>query len=192
MASSPSSTAPTPSAWTSVIWVEPEMVNPDTDLYPQASRLGHALPRPAAHRGAQSAAAQPRPSRRDASTSSTGWTSWSPHNDIAFSEVGLQPQLVGARLGHRSRPGLRHPDPTAQKEICVASMCTHLYGVLDRLRARHPKLEIESCSGRRRPRRPGNSAPYTDEVWPSDNTDALRSPDSIQDRLHPRLHARAP
>jgi alpha-galactosidase len=48
----------------------------------------------------------------------------------------------------------------------------NLYDILDRLRARHPKLEIESCSGG------GGRVDLgilrrTDEVWPSDNTDAL-------------------
>jgi alpha-galactosidase len=48
----------------------------------------------------------------------------------------------------------------------------NLYDILDRLRAKHPKLEIESCSGG------GGRVDlgilrYTDEVWPSDNTDAL-------------------
>ena len=48
----------------------------------------------------------------------------------------------------------------------------NLYDILDRLRAKHPKLEIESCSGG------GGRVDLgilrrTDEVWPSDNTDAL-------------------
>ena len=43
---------------------------------------------------------------------------------------------------------------------------------MQRLRAKHPKVEIESCSGG------GGRVDlgilrYTDEVWPSDNTDAL-------------------
>ena len=59
----------------------------------------------------------------------------------------------------------------AQKEIYVHYV-THLYGILEKLRAKHPKLEIESCSGG------GGRVDlgilrYTDEVWPSDNTDAL-------------------
>ena len=48
----------------------------------------------------------------------------------------------------------------------------NLYDILQRLRAKHPKVEIESCSGG------GGRVDlgilrYTDEVWPSDNTDAL-------------------
>jgi alpha-galactosidase len=47
----------------------------------------------------------------------------------------------------------------------------NFYGILAELRAKHPKVEIESCSG-------GGSRVdlgvmhYTDQVWPSDNTDA--------------------
>ena len=37
------------------LWVEPEMVNPDSDLYRAAPRLGAPLPGPAAHREPQPA-----------------------------------------------------------------------------------------------------------------------------------------
>jgi alpha-galactosidase len=46
------------------------------------------------------------------------------------------------------------------------------YGIIDRLRAKHPALEIESCSG-------GGARidlgvlKRVDEVWPSDNTEAF-------------------
>ncbi len=48
----------------------------------------------------------------------------------------------------------------------------NLYSILAELRARHPKVEIESCSGG------GGRVDlgilrYTDEVWTSDNTDAF-------------------
>ena len=48
----------------------------------------------------------------------------------------------------------------------------NLYDILDRLRAKHPKLEIESCSGG------GGRVDLgilrrVDQVWTSDNTDAL-------------------
>ena len=48
----------------------------------------------------------------------------------------------------------------------------NLYEVIDRLRAKHPKLEIESCSSGGARVDLGILA-RTDEVWPSDNTDAL-------------------
>ena len=48
----------------------------------------------------------------------------------------------------------------------------NLYEIIDRLRAKHPKLEIESCSGG------GGRIDLgilrrVDEVWTSDNTDAF-------------------
>ena len=58
-----------------------------------------------------------------------------------------------------------------QKEIYI-KFVDNLYGILADLRKEHPRLEIESCSG-------GGGRvdlgilQYTDEVWPSDNTDAL-------------------
>jgi alpha-galactosidase len=56
-----------------------------------------------------------------------------------------------------------------QKKVYVAYI-ENLYGILSELRAKHPKVEIESCSG-------GGGRvdlgilSLTDEVWPSDNTD---------------------
>jgi alpha-galactosidase len=63
----------------------------------------------------------------------------------------------------------------------------NLYGILAELRSKHPSVEIESCSGG------GGRVDlgilrYTDEVWPSDNTDALDRL-SIQDGF---THAYAP
>jgi alpha-galactosidase len=68
-----------------------------------------------------------------------------------------------------SSPG--HPNPNAEKAIYLEAV-RNLYEVIDRLRAKHPKLEIESCSSG------GGRVDLgilerTDEVWPSDNTDAL-------------------
>jgi alpha-galactosidase len=58
-----------------------------------------------------------------------------------------------------------------QKQVYIA-YAQNLYSILSELRAKHPQVEIESCSG-------GGSRVdlgimrYTDEVWPSDNTDAF-------------------
>lgn len=59
--------------------------------------------------------------------------------------------------------------PDEEKEVYVKYV-QNLYSILQQLRARHPKVEIESCSGG------GGRVDlgilrYTDEVWPSDNTD---------------------
>lgn len=47
----------------------------------------------------------------------------------------------------------------------------HLYGIIDRLRAEHPGLRIETCSGGGGRVDLGMLA-RTDQAWPSDNTDA--------------------
>jgi alpha-galactosidase len=68
-----------------------------------------------------------------------------------------------------SEPGWPAVAPDEQKKVYVEYV-RNLYGILKELRARYPKLEIESCSGG------GGRVDLgilglTDEVWPSDNTD---------------------
>jgi alpha-galactosidase len=62
--------------------------------------------------------------------------------------------------------------PASQEREIWVKYVRNLYEILDRLRAKHPKLEIESCSGG------GGRVDLgilqrVDEVWPSDNTDAF-------------------
>jgi alpha-galactosidase len=70
-----------------------------------------------------------------------------------------------------SEPGWPEVSPDQEKNVYV-DYTENLYGILRELRAKHPKLEIESCSG-------GGSRVdlgimgLTNEVWTSDNTDAL-------------------
>jgi alpha-galactosidase len=68
-----------------------------------------------------------------------------------------------------SEPGWPEQKPQDQQKVYV-SYVQNLYWILQHLRERHPKLEIESCSGG------GGRVDlgimrFTDEVWPSDNTD---------------------
>ena len=70
-----------------------------------------------------------------------------------------------------SEPGWPEVPAREEREIWVKYV-RNLYEILDRLRAKHPKLEIESCSGG------GGRVDLgilqrVDEVWPSDNTDAF-------------------
>jgi alpha-galactosidase len=61
--------------------------------------------------------------------------------------------------------------PDEEKNVYV-DYVRNFYSILAELRQKHPNVEIESCSG-------GGSRvdlgvmQYTDEVWPSDNTDAF-------------------
>jgi alpha-galactosidase len=70
-----------------------------------------------------------------------------------------------------TQPGWQQVPLPDQKKIWVHYV-QNLYDIFDRLRAKHPKLEIETCSG-------GGARVdlgilrRTDQAWPSDNTDAL-------------------
>jgi alpha-galactosidase len=70
-----------------------------------------------------------------------------------------------------SEPGW--PQAAAEDEKAVyVDFVRNVYGIMAQLRAKYPKLEIESCSGG------GGRVDLgimhlTDEVWPSDNTDAF-------------------
>src|ERR1035441_10978683 len=62
--------------------------------------------------------------------------------------------------------------PVADQRKLLVDYVRNLYDILDRLRAKHPKLEIESCSGG------GGRVDLgilrlVDEVWASDNTEAF-------------------
>jgi alpha-galactosidase len=83
------------------------------------------------------------------------------HNDIAF--------LKWDYNRNWSEPGWPERKPEDQQKVYVTYV-QNLYWILQHLREKHPKLEIESCSGG------GGRVDLgimrlTDEVWPSDNTD---------------------
>jgi alpha-galactosidase len=68
-----------------------------------------------------------------------------------------------------SEPGWPEVAPEEQKKLYV-SYIRNYYSILQELRAKHPKLEIESCAGG------GGRVDlgvlhFVDEVWTSDNTD---------------------
>jgi alpha-galactosidase len=82
-------------------------------------------------------------------------------NDIAF--------LKWDYNRNWSEPGWDQVPPDEQRRVYI-EFIGNLYTVLADLRKKHPKVEIESCSGG------GGRVDlgilhYTDEVWPSDNTD---------------------
>ncbi|HUV97284.1 MAG TPA: alpha-galactosidase, partial [Acidobacteriaceae bacterium] len=82
-------------------------------------------------------------------------------NDIAF--------LKWDYNRNWSEPGWSQLPPAEQKRVYV-EYTRDLYSILAELRRRHPKVEIESCSGG------GGRVDlgilrYVDEIWTSDNTD---------------------
>lgn len=155
------------------LWVEPEMVNPDSDLaraHPDwllaprqvtradlTAEAGTALPRPWRHQQvldiANPAASAYLLERLDALVGEIGvdYLKWDHNRDLheATTQAG-----GGGRHG-------------AVREQTLA-----LYRLLDQLRARHPALEIESCSS-------GGARvdlgilQHTDRIWGSDTNDPI-------------------
>lgn len=142
------------------LWVEPEMVNPDSQLYREhPDWVLNFTGRPRTEERNQLVLNLARPDVKD----------WVFHvldkllteNDIAF--------LKWDYNRNWTEPGWPAVSSDEEKEVYVKYV-QNLYSILLDLRARHPNVEIESCSGG------GGRVDlgilrYTDEVWPSDNTD---------------------
>jgi alpha-galactosidase len=143
------------------LWVEPEMVNPDSALYRTHPDWVLNFPgRPHTEARNQLVLNLARP---DVRAYVFGFLDKLLNgNDIAF--------LKWDYNRNWSEPGWPAVAPDAQKNVYV-DFIRNFYSILSELRHRHPNVEIESCSG-------GGSRvdlgvmQYTDEVWPSDNTDA--------------------
>lgn len=143
------------------LWVEPEMVNPDSELYRKhPDWVLNFTGRPRTEARHQLVLNLARPDVRDYVFHFLDRLLT--ENDIAF--------LKWDYNRNWSEPGWPAVAPDEQKNVYV-DFIRNLYSILAELRARHPNVEIESCSG-------GGSRVdlgilrYTDEVWPSDNTDA--------------------
>jgi alpha-galactosidase len=145
------------------LWVEPEMVNPDSDLYRKHPDWVMNFPdRQRTEARNQLVLNLARPDVK--AYVFEFLDKLVTENDIAF--------LKWDYNRNWSEPGWPEAESTErQKEIYVRYV-QNLYDILHQLRSKHPKLEIESCSGG------GGRVDlgilrYTDEVWISDNTDGL-------------------
>jgi alpha-galactosidase len=144
------------------LWVEPEMVNPDSNLYRQhPDWVLNFTGRPRSEGRNQLMLNLARP---DVRAYVFGFLDkLLNENEIAF--------LKWDYNRNWSEPGWPAVAPEDQKKVYI-NYVQNLYSILDELRTKHPNVEIESCSG-------GGSRVdlgimhYTDEVWPSDNTDAF-------------------
>ena len=142
------------------LWVEPEMVNPDSDLYRKhPDWVLHFPGRPRTEQRNQMVLNLARP---DVRAYLLGFLDkLLTENQIAF--------LKWDYNRNWSEPGWSQIPVAEQKRVYV-EYTKNLYAILAELRRRHPKVEIESCSG-------GGGRvdlgilKYVDEVWPSDNTD---------------------
>jgi alpha-galactosidase len=142
------------------IWVEPEMVNPDSDLYRAHPDWVYHFPN------------RRRSEQRNQLVLNFGRQDVQEHifavldallsdHKIAFIKWDMnrpfsEPGWPDAPVGHAQEVWVRH--------------VWGLYQILDRLRARHPQVLFESCSGG------GGRVDLgilqrTDQVWTSDNTD---------------------
>ena len=142
------------------LWVEPEMVNPDSDLYRKHPDWVLNFPgRPRSEARNQLVLNLARP---DVRAYVFGFLDkLLTENQIAF--------LKWDYNRNWSEPGWPAVAPDEQKKVYVQYV-RNLYGILRELREKHPKVEIESCSGGGGRVDLGILA-FTDEVWPSDNTD---------------------
>ncbi|MFE1957887.1 alpha-galactosidase [Streptomyces sp. NPDC059479] len=142
------------------LWVEPEMVNPDSDLY--RARPEWVLHFPRRDRTELRSQLVLNFARRDVADWAYGWlTELVGAHDIDFLKWDM----------NRAFSEAGWPDQPDGADHVGTAYVRNLYGVLDRLRADHPGLRIESCSGG------GGRVDLgilsrTDQAWTSDNTDA--------------------
>lgn len=142
------------------LWVEPEMVNPNSDLYRKhPDWVINFAGRPRTEARTQLVLNLARPEVR---AYVLGFLDQLlKENDIAFLKWDLN------RVW--SEPGWPEVPADEQKKLYVNYIRSY-YSILEELRTKHPKLEIESCSGG------GGRVDlgvmhFVDEVWTSDNTD---------------------
>ena len=144
------------------LWVEPEMVNANSDLYRKHPDWVMNFPE------------RPRSELRNQMVLNLA------RDDVKEYLFGVLDKLASEyNLRYFkwdmnrsfSEPGWPEVAPAEQRKLWV-QYDRNLYEILDRLRAKHPKLEIESCSGG------GGRVDLgilqrVDEVWTSDNTEAF-------------------
>jgi len=143
------------------LWVEPEMVNPDSDLYRKHPDWVLNFPgRPQTEGRNQLVLNLARP---DVHAYVLQWLDkLLIENDISFIKWDYNRNW--------SEPGWAAVPVEEQKNVYI-DFTRNFYDILAQLRIKHPNVEFESCSGG------GGRVDLgvmhlTDEVWPSDNTDA--------------------
>lgn len=144
------------------IWVEPENVNPNSDLYRRHPDWVYHFPgRPRSEMRNQLVLNL---SRSDVKEYVLGWLDrLLSENDISFVKWDMNRNF--------SEPGWPDAPRERQREIWVRHVLS-LYEILDELRRRHPNVVFEGCSGGGGRVDLGAMERY-DQFWTSDNTDAL-------------------
>ena len=144
------------------LWVEPEMVNPDSDLYRE--HPDWALHFPGRPRSESRNQLILNLARQDVQEYVFGVLDrLLAENDIRFFKWDMN--------RHFSEPGWPAVAPEEQKKVWVEYVRS-VYALIDRLKAAHPGVEIESCSGGGG-RVDLGMLERVEEVWTSDNTEAF-------------------
>ncbi|WP_448659109.1 alpha-galactosidase [Sphingomonas sp. CJ99] len=142
------------------LWVEPEMVNPDSDLYRAHPDWVIAMP------------GRPRTESRNQLVLNLAREDVRQHLLTVLDALVSQHDIAFLKWDHNrhwSEPGWLGAAPEDQQRLYV-DYVHGLYWILAELRRRHPHLEIESCAGG------GGRVDlgilrFAEGVWPSDNTD---------------------
>lgn len=144
------------------LWVEPEMVNPNSELYRAHPDWIIRFPdRPSSPVRDQLILNLARDEVKEYLFAAL---------DRLVSENNIR--LFKWDMNRRfSEPGWPELPPAEQKKFWV-NYTLNLYEIIDRLRAKHPSLEIESCAGGAG-RVDLGILRRVDQVWTSDDTDAL-------------------
>jgi alpha-galactosidase len=144
------------------LWVEPEMVNPDSDLYRAHPDWVMNFP------------GRPRSELRNQLVLNMAREDVKEHIFEVLDKLVTTYKFRYFKWDMNrifSEPGWPEVSTDAQRELWVKYVWNY-YEIMDRLRKKHPELEIESCSG-------GGGRidlgvlRYVDEVWTSDNTEAF-------------------
>ena len=144
------------------LWVEPEMVNPDSDLYRAHPDWVINFP------------SRPRSELRNQLILNLARDDVKEHIFNVLDKLASDYNIRYFKWDmNRSfaEPGWPEVGAANERKLWVAYV-RNLYEILDRLRAKHPKLEIEDCSGGGG-RIDIEALRRADEVWTSDNTDAF-------------------
>ncbi len=144
------------------IWVEPEMVNPDSDLYRKHPDWAMHFP------------GQPRTEMRNQLMLNLARPDVRDYVFGFLDKLVSENQIAFLKWDYNriwAEPGWEEVPLAEQREIYIKYV-DNLYAILAELRRKHPGLDIESCSSG------GGRVDlgilrYTDQVWTSDNTDAL-------------------
>ena len=142
------------------LWVEPEMVNPDSDLY-------RAHPDWAMHFDGR-----PRSELRNQLVLNLARTDVKEYVFHFLDDLATKYPIRYFKWDMNrpfAEPGW---DGEANPKEIWTQYVRNLYEILERLRAKHPTLEIESCSGGGG-RIDLGMLRHVEEVWPSDNTEAF-------------------